>query len=408
MLFRRRSHERSYSPGRIIWRRFVRNGTGMAAFGFIVVSAVVALLGYLITPDKTPYANRQMLEVSTLKPGASVEVIKVRNNHKSENRGPFHTMLFGKSAPFTFYPISDHRFSGDSIIISLYDPEPVGPPVAFGFAIAEVLFSAYLSETTADGKIVFTLPDGNQQSIGIENAREIVKSEHIMRQKYLLGTDQFGRDLLSRLLIGTRVSLSVGFISVFISLVIGLSLGSMGGYFRGRLDDFIMWLINVVWSIPTLLMVIAITFALGKGFWQVFVAVGLTMWVEVARVARGQMISLREKEFVEAGRALGYSNFRIIVKHMLPNIISPVIVISAANFASAILIEAGLSFLGLGVQPPVPSWGSMIKENYAFIILDSPYLAILPGLAIMLMVLAFMLVGNALRDAQDVRLSDGK
>ncbi len=128
------------------------------------------------------------------------------------------------------------------------------------------------------------------------------------------------------------------------------------------------------------------------------------MWVEVARVVRGQIISLREKEFVEAGKALGYSDFRIITKHILPNIISPVIVISAANFASAILIEAGLSFLGLGVQPPMPSWGSMIKENYAFIILDSPYLALLPGVAIMLMVLAFMLVGNALRDAQDVKL----
>ena len=166
-----------------------------------------------------------------------------------------------------------------------------------------------------------------------------------------------------------------------------------------------VWIINVVWSIPTLLLVIAITFALGKGFWQVFVAVGLTMWVEVARVVRGQILSIREKEYVEAGRALGFSNFRIIFHHILPNIMGVVIVISAANFASAILLEAGLSFLGIGVQPPMPSWGSMIKENYGYIILDSAHLAILPGLAIMLMVLAFMLVGNALRDALDVKTS---
>jgi len=127
------------------------------------------------------------------------------------------------------------------------------------------------------------------------------------------------------------------------------------------------------------------------------------MWVEVARVVRGQIISIREKEYVEAGRALGYRNARIITRHILPNILAPVIVISAANFASAILIEAGLSFLGIGVQPPMPSWGSMIRENYAYIILDSAYLAILPGVAIMVMVLAFMLIGNALRDALDVR-----
>jgi peptide/nickel transport system permease protein len=197
--------------------------------------------------------------------------------------------------------------------------------------------------------------------------------------------------------------LSVGFISVFISLLVGILLGSLAGFFRGWIDNLIVWFINVVWSIPTLLLVIAITFALGKGFWQVFVAIGLTMWVEVARVVRGQILSIREKEFVEAGRAMGFKNSRIIFKHILPNVMSAVIVISAANFASAILIEAGLSFLGIGVQPPMPSWGIMIKEHYTYIILDSAFLAIMPGLAIMIMVLAFMLIGQGLRDALDVK-----
>ena len=210
--------------------------------------------------------------------------------------------------------------------------------------------------------------------------------------------------MLSLLIIGTRVSLSVGFISVFISLIIGILLGSLAGFFRGWVDNIIVWFINVVWSIPTLLLVIAITFALGKGFWQVFIAVGLTMWVEVARVVRGQILSIREKEFVEAGRAMGFKNSRLIFNHILPNIMGAVIVISAANFASAILMEAGLSFLGIGVQPPMPSWGSMIKENYAYIILDSAYLAILPGIAIMIMVLSFMIIGNGLRDALDVKI----
>jgi peptide/nickel transport system permease protein len=204
-------------------------------------------------------------------------------------------------------------------------------------------------------------------------------------------------------MLGTRISLAVGFISVFISLFLGVLIGASGGFFRGWVDRIVMWFINVVWSIPTLLLVIAITFALGKGFWQVFIAVGLTMWVDVARITRGQIMAIREKEYIEAARAIGLSHFRTITRHILPNISGPLIVISAANFASAILMEAGLSFLGLGVQPPTPSWGSMIRENYAYLILDASHLAILPGIAIMLNVLAFMIVGNGLRDALDVR-----
>jgi peptide/nickel transport system permease protein len=212
--------------------------------------------------------------------------------------------------------------------------------------------------------------------------------------------------MLSRLMAGTWISLFVGFISVFISIVIGITLGAMSGYFRGWVDDLIMWFINVVWSIPTLLLVIAITMALGKGTWQVFIAVGLTMWVEVARVVRGQMLSLREKEFVEAGKALGFSNARIIFKHIIPNVLGPVIVISAINFAAAILIEAGLSFLGFGAQPPQATWGKIIAEHKGYLITGKAYLAVLPGIAIILMVLAFVLVGNGLRDSLDSKSMD--
>ena len=225
----------------------------------------------------------------------------------------------------------------------------------------------------------------------------------VVTRKFLLGTDRYGRDVLSQLMMGTRVSLAVGFLSIFIALVIGIAVGAIAGYYRGKVDDVLMFIINVVWSIPTLLLVIAISFALGKGFWQIFIAIGLTMWVDIARVVRGQVISLREQDFVESGKALGYNNPRIIFKHILPNITGTVIVIAASNFSSAILTEAGLSFLGLGVQPPMPSWGMMMKENYAYIVLDKAYLAIVPGIAIMLLVLSFMLIGNALRNAMDVR-----
>jgi peptide/nickel transport system permease protein len=208
------------------------------------------------------------------------------------------------------------------------------------------------------------------------------------------------------MIIGTRVSLAVGLIAVLVSLSLGIFLGAMAGFYGGKRDALIMWLINVTWSIPTLLLVFAITLAMGKGFWQIFIAIGLTLWVSVARLVRGQVMAAKNLEYVQAARALGYSNFRIVSKHILPNIIGPLLVLAASNFATAIIIEAGLSFLGIGVQPPMPSWGLMIKENYNFIITHRPLLALIPGIAIMLLVLAFNLLGNGLRDAVDVR-SDG-
>ena len=223
--------------------------------------------------------------------------------------------------------------------------------------------------------------------------------KNIITKTYWLGTDKFGRDILSRLIVGTRVSLAVGLIAVLISLTLGIILGALAGYYRGWIDVVIMWLVNVTWSIPTLLLVFAITMAMGKGFWQIFIAVGLTMWVSVARLIRGQVIAIKELEYIQAARALGFSNTRIIIRHILPNILGPVMVIAAANFATAIIVEAGLSFLGIGIQPPQPSWGLMIKENYNFIITHNPMLALIPGFAIMLLVLAFNLLGNGLRDA---------
>ncbi len=197
--------------------------------------------------------------------------------------------------------------------------------------------------------------------------------------------------------------MAVGIIAVIISIFLGVLLGAVSGYYGGWADQCITWLINVIWAIPTLLLVFAITFALGKGFWQIFIAVGMTMWVGTARLIRGQVLSLKELDYVQAAKTMGFSSLRIIVRHILPNVLGPTMVLAAGNFATAILIEAGLSFLGIGVQPPVSSVGLMIKENYNFIITNRPMLAIIPGIAIMLIVLAFNLLGNALRDALDVK-----
>ena len=213
---------------------------------------------------------------------------------------------------------------------------------------------------------------------------------------FWLGTDRFGRDYLSRVVAGSGLSLSVGLIAVLISLLIGIPLGAFAGYLGGRFDDAVSWLLQVMWSIPTLLLVLAITLAFGKGFQQVFLAIGLSMWVEVARVVRGQALALRHVEWVEAGRVLGLSTPRIVVGHILPNLAATIAVIASANFAAAILIEAGLSFMGVGAQIPMPSWGNLIRDHYGAILTGHAHLALIPGACIVSLVLAFNALSNAL------------
>lgn len=347
------------------WKRLRKNKGAMAGLVVIIATAFVAVFAYFISPDHTPYANRIILEIGGNSPGYTQQFLKVRNNRIVDDANFVQRLVKGENDEYDYLPISSYQMKDDSVIVQKFIDEELAERQAYHMAM--------------------------------------VAEDPVVKKKFLLGTDKYGRDILSRLIIGSRVSLSVGLITVIISLTIGLLLGSIAGYFRGKTDDVIMWFINVIWSIPTLLLVFAITLALGKGFWQVFIAVGLTMWVGVARLVRGQVLAVRELEYVEATRALGFSHARTIVRHIWPNIMGPVMVIAASNFASAIVIEAGLSFLGVGVQPPTPSWGLMIKENYNFIITQNPMLALAPGFAIMMLVLSFNLLGNGLRDALNVK-----
>jgi ABC-type dipeptide/oligopeptide/nickel transport system permease subunit len=400
----------SQSLSYIAWQRFKKNKLGM--FGLITIGLlmVIAILGYLITPDHSPDANEQLLEISKKHPGFKVQMLLCHKNEPSHHVNVFYKMLFGEVSDYRSIPFSSYRFDGSDIVLTEYNGNANKAGVEMRLSLADVVYPVNYKSTVdnvGSGNIEFNeYGSTTKTKKSIRELQEEIEKNNIITRKFLLGTDPAGRDLLSRLIIGIRVSFSVGFIAVIISVVIGILLGALAGYYRGRVDDFIVWFINVVWSVPTLLLVIAITLVLGKGFWQVFIAVGLTMWVEVARVIRGQIMSLREKEFVEAGRALGFTHIRIIVRHILPNVMGPVIVISASNFAAAILIEAGLSFLGIGAQPPTASWGAMINSHRGYIIGDSPYLAFLPGLAIMLIVLAFVLLGNGLRDALDRKVME--
>ncbi|ANW95462.1 peptide transporter [Wenyingzhuangia fucanilytica] len=338
---------------------FSKNLLANLCVGFISFGAFIALFAYAIAPDSTANANTMHVTIQTKPPGFSTYMLQESSQETQESL--WSTLISGSQIYHKETPINNNYKIGEKTI--------------------------------------------EYQLLNQEATLSILKNDHtkIIKKTFWLGTDKYGRDLLSRLIVGARISFSIGIIAVSISLIIGLALGALAGYFGGVIDSIIMWLINVTWSIPTILLVIAITVSLGKGLWQIYIAVGLTMWVEVARVVRGQTKSVKNLQYIEAAKVLGLSNFKIITKHILPNIIGPVIVISASNFAASILVESGLSFLGLGAQPPTPSWGIIIKNHYNYIVTGKAYLAIIPGTLIVLLVLSFMIIGNQLRDYWDVK-----
>lgn len=357
-----------------VWKKFKQNKLALAGLAFIIFITLLAILGYLITPDDSPMANQMNLQLNIEKPGSSFTILRIPKNPMPANTNIMTKMIFGQQLQFEEIPVSDYHFTSHQIV-----------------------FHEYLGEGQKGEQHQIDFKKFHQSSI------QKIKENNIIQKTFWLGSDIYGRDVLSRIIIGSRISLTVGFMAVLISLILGTSLGAAAGFHSGKIDAAISWLMNILWSLPALLLVIAISFALGKGFWQVFIAVGLSMWVEVARLVRGQVISLKNTPFIEAAKSLGFSHSRIIYNHILPNILGPILVVAASNFASAILLEAGLSFLGFGAQPPMPTWGGMIKEHYGYIVMDAAYLAIIPGLMIMLMVYAFNLVTLGLRDIFDVK-----
>jgi ABC-type dipeptide/oligopeptide/nickel transport system permease subunit len=295
------------SPLKKTWIRLLKNKPAIISLAVIVVAMALAIIGPSIAPDKTPDADDQVLELANVNPGFQVKMLLVQKNREEKPSSFFSRVLFGRDNPNQMIPIVSYRFD-DS---------------------AHIVLQTYEGEGRTERKMVLPVVDVTQ-----------------------------------------RVSLSVGLIAVLISLTIGIFMGSVAGFYKGTVDNIIMWFINVIWSIPTILLAMAIRFAIGDkipSFLAIFIAVGLSMWVEVARLVRGQVLSVREMEYVQAARSLGFNNTRIIIKHILPNIIGPIMVIAASDFASAILIEAGLSFVGIGVKPPTPSWGTMLNDHRQYI-----------------------------------------
>jgi peptide/nickel transport system permease protein len=401
------------SPNRLALLRLRRNRPAMFGVFIIVLALIPAILGYALAPDSTPDANLQMPLIALKNPGFSIVLLKIRKNRAIPSVGFLKKMLFGAPNPYEYVPVNAWQYSNDSILVEKYadeDPE-TGKRVkglTVGYALVDVVYALQAGAPIQKNRdaSTFTNLDGQLQTAQILDLKQVIDRKYLIKKTFWLGTDNFGRDNLSRLLLGVRVSLLVGLIAVLISLTIGILFGALAGFFGGRIDDFIMLLINTVWSIPTILLVFAIVLALGRGIGVIFLAVGLTMWVDVARIVRGQVLSLKEMLFIEATRSMGFSTARTIWRHILPNVLGPVMVVAASNFATAILVESGLSYLGFGIQPPAPSWGTMLNENYGYAIGGKPFLAVVPALAILLMVLAFNLVGNGFRDALDVKTKD--
>lgn len=219
------------------------------------------------------------------------------------------------------------------------------------------------------------------------------------------GTDKLGRDIASRVIYGARVSLLVGVVAVFIMVVIGLFMGAVAAYYGGIWDSFIMRTADVFFAFPYILFAVALIAVLGKGFQNVFIAIGILGWPSIARVFRSSILGVKKNEYVDAARAMGASTSRILSRHIMPNSISPIIVYATMSIGGAILTEAALSFLGMGVQPPDPSWGLMLSEARSYIF-TAPWLMVYPGLAILTTVLGFVLLGDGLRDAMDVKLKE--
>ncbi len=364
-----------------IFKKLLKRPSAVVAMCIIGLTCLVSVFAYLLAPDHTPSANNMIIELGAKPPGFKKQLLLVPKTLQQHGGNRLVEWFTGIPSGFNEVPINGYWFNADELFLRHYIDDGL--------------------EDTLSYPVASLMPEGRNSTT--ESAQIFIKEHNILTRTFYLGTDRFSRDILSRLIVGSRVTLSVGMVAVLLSLTIGIFLGSIAGYFGGWIDNLVMWLINILFAIPTLLLVFAITLTIGKGFWEIFIAIGLSMWVGAARLIRGQVMALKEMEYITAAKAIGLGDMRIIFRHIVPNIAGPIMVIAASNFAAAILVEAGLSFLGFGVQPPDPSWGLMIKEHYNFLLTNRPLLALIPGIAIMLLVYAFNILGNALRDVLDVR-----
>lgn len=364
-----------------------RSWISRIALSILLVIFLLSFFSYWYIPDRTTFANLQVVEIAFKPPGYSCYFLYIPTD-VSKKVSWLKKLWTGEEVTFEVMPFEYYQFRGDSLL--LYPGSIPHPPRD--------------SVVTLDAKLIFE--EGKKYgwiSHDMLYSTKLFEKMFIKKKKFLLGTDKLGRDYLSRLIVGGRMSLLAGFLGMLVSLVIGFIIGVLSGFWGGWVDKVLVWFYSVVWSLPAILLVMAISFALGKGYLQVLLAIGLTMWVDIARTVRGQVMSIKERLHITAARAMGIPSWRIMVFHVLPEIRNVLLVLAATTFNTAMLIESGVSFLGLGIQPPVPSWGNLIRDYYAHIVLPTAYLALFPGILIALVIFCLMIIANELRDYYDVR-----
>lgn len=362
--------------------------------GFVLM---VAVLGSVIRPDSTLHATEQNRSLAMLSPFSTVDFLKIRMNYPEEKTSIAKRVFMGGSPQkHKYIPFENLSFRENYV-------EVVWKGAQSKYFMADVLQAVDSREfskiiNTVSDTIVFTNIEGQPVITDVEKMKSEILEGHITKRMFFLGTDMFGRDLLSRLMAGSAVSLLVGFIGVFAALIIGVVVGLLAGYFGGLIDRMLKALIALFWSIPAMLMVVCISIALGAGIMALILSIGLVLWVEMAQVVRQQVQAIKAKDFVKASKLIGLSDFVILKRHILPNVMSPIAVIAASTFADALMIEAGLSFLGIGVMPPQPSWGNMIRESYGYLISgESIHMALAPSFALIFVILSVILVAGGMR-----------
>ncbi len=389
-----------------LFYKFIKEPPRAIALIFIIACSILATFAYLFTDDKTPDINEQIPGISLKHPGFKITLIKFLKNNELTEPNYLSSIFSGREDIYRYVPVAWYSLNGDSLRYKVYEEDLILDSIptqsihkAAWFAGSDKV--SLIQNKTDNYSVLMT--DKSTKLFNKYETNTHLSKHYIESRTYLLGTDLFGRSLLSRIILGIRFSLFIGLLAVIISITIGTLIGMISGFFGGKVDDVLSYIMNVFWSIPTLILVFAIVLVMGRGIQNIFIAVGLTMWVDAARLVRGQVLTLKKEKYVESAKAMGMGTFRILGKHVLPNMLGPLIVIAVSNFASAIIVESGLSYLGFGIQPPTPSLGSILSENYGFILSGKPMLAIAPVMVLLLLVLAFNLVGNGVRDIFDVK-----
>ncbi len=369
----------------------------------ILVILVIALLGSVIRPDASQHASRQNQSLSKLYPLTTIQFLKLRMNKPASEKGVKRRFeKGGVDSDFVYYPYDGIQFSGNTVRVAFKGVSRMFHLVDVIYPIDALSLASIKQNTFSSFKFVDI--DNNSTSVSVEELKTEIQDSRLISRTFWFGTDALGRDVLSRLMAGSAVSLSVGFFSVCVSVILGLIIGLLAGYFGGPVDRLFSWSMNLFWSVPAILLVVSVTIALGNGVHALVVGISLVLWVEMAQVVRHTVLSIKLKDFVRALRLMGLSHVKILFRHILPNLIGPIAVLASTSFAEAIMLEAGLSFLGIGVQPPQPSWGNMIRDSYGYIISgDSAFLAIIPSVALIVLILSFVFVSNGLKEITELQ-----